>query len=51
MILEAPLPKLEAKQRCLGEVPNAYPEAFEKAWAELEPIYKRGRGKHGPRLH
>jgi hypothetical protein len=25
--------------------------AFKKAWAELEPSCKRGRGKHGPRGH
>jgi hypothetical protein len=48
---EAPLTKLEAQQRCLAEVPNAYPEAFKKAWAELETSCKRGRGKHGPRVH
>jgi hypothetical protein len=48
---EAPLTKPEAKQRCIDEVPNAYPEAFKKAWAELESTFKRGRGKHGPRMH
>jgi hypothetical protein len=47
---EAPLTKREAKERCM-EVPDAYPEAFKKAWAELEPTSKRGRGKHGPRAH
>jgi hypothetical protein len=46
---EAPLTKIEAWRRCLAEVPNAYPGAFAKAWAELEPSCKRGRGKHGPR--
>jgi hypothetical protein len=46
---EAPLTKIEASRRCLAEVPNAYPGAFAKAWAELEPSCKRGRGKHGPR--
>lgn len=46
---EAPLTQLEARQRCMTEVPNAYPEAFRKAWAELDPSCKRGRGKHGPR--
>ena len=46
---DAPLTKSEAQRRCLAEVPNAYPEAFKKAWAELEPSRKRGRGKHGPR--
>jgi hypothetical protein len=49
MTPEAPLTKLEAQQRCMAEVPHAYPEAFKKAWAELEPSCKRGRGKHGPR--
>jgi hypothetical protein len=48
---EAPLTKLEAQRRCLAEVPNAYPSAFKKAWAELGPSCKRGRGKHGPRGH
>jgi hypothetical protein len=51
MTAEAPLTKLEAQQRCMAEVPHAYPEAFKKAWAELEPSCKRGRGKHGPRSH
>jgi hypothetical protein len=46
---EAPLSRVEALQRCLAEVPNAYLAAFKKAWADLEPGYKRGRGKHGPR--
>ena len=51
MTPEAPLTKLEAQQRCMAEVPHAYPEAFKKAWAELEPSRKRARGKHGPRSH
>jgi hypothetical protein len=51
MTAEAPLTKLEAQQRCMAEVPHAYPEAFKKAWAELEPSCKRGRGKHGRRAH
>jgi hypothetical protein len=51
MTPEAPLTKLEAQRRCLAEVENAYPGAFNKAWAELEPSCKRGRGKHGPRGH
>jgi hypothetical protein len=51
MTAEAPLTKLEAQQRCMTEVPHAYPEAFKKAWAELEPSRKRGRGKHGRRAH
>jgi len=48
---EAPLSRVEALQRCLAEVPNAYLAAFKKAWADLEPGCKRGRGKHGPRGH
>ena len=46
---EAPLTKREAQQRCMTEVPNAYPKAFKNAWAKLESSYKRGRGKHGSR--
>jgi hypothetical protein len=49
--LERPLTKPEARDRCLAEVPNAYPEAFKRAWARLDPSRKRGRGKHGPRAH
>jgi hypothetical protein len=49
MTRDAPLTKSEAQRRCLAEVPNAYLGAFKKAWAELEPSCKRGRGKHGPR--
>jgi hypothetical protein len=48
---EAPLTKAKACERCLAEVPNAYFAAFEKAWRQLEPSRKRGRGKHGPRAH
>jgi len=51
MTPEAALTKLEARRRCLADVLNAYPAAFEKAWAELEPSLKRRRGKHGPRGH
>jgi len=51
MTPETPLTKLEAQRRCMAEVPHAYPEAFKKAWAVLEPSCKRGRGKHGPRSH
>ena len=51
MAPEAPLAKLEARQRCQAEVPNPYPGAFKKAWAELEPSCKRERGKHGPSGH
>jgi hypothetical protein len=46
---EAPLSKLEARRRCVAEVSNAYPEAFKKAWGQLEPSFKRARGKHGLR--
>lgn len=48
---ERPLTRNEASARFLAEVPNAYPEAFRTAWAQLEPSRKRGRGKHGPRAH
>jgi len=51
MTPDAPLTKREAQRRCLAEVRNAYLEAFKKAWGELEPSCKRGRGKHGPRGH
>jgi hypothetical protein len=51
MTPEEPLTKLEAQQRCMAEVPHAYPEAFKKAWAQLEPSRKRARGKHGRRAH
>jgi hypothetical protein len=50
MSAEALLTKLEAQRRCMAEVPNAYPAAFKKAWAELDPSCKRQRGKHGPRV-
>jgi hypothetical protein len=46
---EAPLTKRETQRRCLAEVPKSYLEAFKRAWAELEPSCKGGRGKHGPR--
>jgi len=49
MTPEPPLTKVEARQRCMAEVPNAYLEAFKQAWMELDSSYKRGRGKHGPR--
>jgi hypothetical protein len=45
------LTKAEAKKRCLAEVPNAYPEAFRRAWEQLEVSYKRRRGQHGKRAH
>jgi hypothetical protein len=48
---EQPLIKPEALQRCLADVPNAYPAAFQRAWSQLEAAHKRGRGKHGPRAH
>jgi hypothetical protein len=47
MLPGAPLTKVEAQRRCMAEVPNAYPAAFKKAWAQLEPSMKRGRGQHG----
>ena len=50
MTPEAGLTKPEARQRCLAEVPNAYPAAFNRAWEQLEVSYKRGRGKHGKRV-
>jgi len=46
---EAPLTKLDARKRCLAEIPKAYPAAFEKAWGKLDASCKRGRGKHGRR--
>jgi hypothetical protein len=51
MMPEAPLTKSKAQRRCMTEVPNAYPGAFKKAWMQLEPSLKRGRGKHGSRAH
>jgi hypothetical protein len=48
---EAQLTKPVAQKQCMAEVPNAYPAAFNKAWAALDPSLKRGRGKHGPRIH
>ena len=50
MLPEAPLTKPVAQKQCMAEVPNAYPAAFNKAWAALDPSLKRGRGKHGPRI-
>jgi hypothetical protein len=48
---EHPLTKAVALDRCLAEVPGAYPEAFRRAWRSLEPTQKRHRGQHGPRVH
>jgi hypothetical protein len=45
----ARLTRAEAQQRCLVEVPNAYPEAFKKAWALLDASYKKARGEHRSR--
>jgi hypothetical protein len=45
----APLTRAEAQQRCLAEVPDAYPGAFKKAWAILDPSCKRGRGQRDGR--
>jgi len=43
------LTRAEAQQRCLAEVPDAYPGAFKKAWAILDPSCKRGRGQRDGR--
>jgi hypothetical protein len=51
MTPEGRLTKAEARQRCLAEVANAYPEAFKRAWDQLEASYKRRRGNHGKRAH
>jgi hypothetical protein len=51
MTPERPLTKAEARERCLAEVPKAYPEAFRRAWDQLEVSYKRRRGQHGRRAH
>jgi hypothetical protein len=51
MLPEAPLTKPVAREQCMAEVPSAYPAAFNKAWAALDPSLKRGRGKHGSRIH
>ena len=48
---ERPLTRAQATSRCLAEVPGAYPEAVKAAWALLDSSLKRGRGKHGPRVH
>ena len=40
-----PLTRAEAQRRCLAEVPDAYPEAFKKAWVRLDPVCKRPRGR------
>jgi len=45
----APLTRAEAQQRCLAEVPDAYPGAFKQAWAILDPSCKRGRGQRDGR--
>jgi hypothetical protein len=41
----APLTQPDAQRRCLAEVPDAYPEAFKKAWVRLDPVCKRPRGR------
>ena len=51
MLPEASLTKLVAREQCMAEVPSAYPAAFNKAWAALDASLKRGRGKHGSRIH
>jgi hypothetical protein len=45
----APLTRADAQRRCLAEVRDAYPAAFKKAWAVLDPSCKRARGKNGGR--
>jgi hypothetical protein len=45
----APLTRADAQRRCLAEVPDAFPEAFKKAWAILDPSHKRAHGRHGDR--
>ena len=47
----APLARADAQRRCLAEVPDAFPEAFKKAWAILDPSHKRARGRHASRTH
>jgi hypothetical protein len=51
MIPATPLTKADAQRRCLAEVPDAYPAAFKKAWAILDPSCKRGPGKPRGRTH
>jgi hypothetical protein len=46
-----PLTRAEARRQCLAEVPDAYPAAFMKAWAILDPSCKRGPGKPGGRTN
>jgi hypothetical protein len=41
--------RADTQRRCLAEVPDAFPEAFKKAWAILDPSHKRGRGGRGGR--
>ena len=41
----APLARADAQRRCLAEVPDAFPGAFRKAWAILDPSHKKGRGR------
>ena len=48
---DAPLTKADAHRRCLAEVPNTYPEAFQKAWATLDPSCKRARGERVADAH
>ena len=44
MTPEASLTKVEAQKRCLAEVPNAYPGAFEKTWSvQTSADHCRGR--------
>ena len=45
----APLTRAEAQRRCFADVPDAYPGAFKRAWAILDPSCKRGRGQRDGR--
>jgi hypothetical protein len=40
MLPEAQLTKPVAQKQCMAEVPNAYPAAFNKAWAALDRLSK-----------
>jgi len=47
----APLTRADAQRRCLAQVPDAFPEAFRKAWAILDPSHKRGRSRYRGSTH
>jgi len=42
MTAEAPLTKLEAQQRCMAEVPHAYPEALRRHGRNWSPLASEG---------